>query len=174
MEPIDHVLVALLPVVGYYLLRYRRLPSGTIVAVAVFAGLFADLVDKPLAWTFGIVPSGRMVAHSIAISIPLVVGVLLVAYWVDRPAHGVVFTWGHLSHLAGDFYPVLSRGSEYYFYPNMFWPLMEANPDPNPGFSENLPAFGPGTLVELGVLVIIGAYIVFDIGRTLRRRRDDS
>lgn len=168
MEPTNHVLVALLPVVAYSALRYRRLPSGSIVLVAVFAGLFADLVDKPLAWTFGIIPSGRMVAHSIVVSIPLVITVLLIAYRTDRLPHGVVFSWGHLSHIAGDFYPVVSRGADYYYYPNMFWPLMEANPSRSSGFSEHIPAFSVGTAVEVTILLIILGYIVLD----LRRRWD--
>lgn len=168
MEPTNHVLVALLPVVAYSLLRYRRLPSGSIVLTAVFAGLFADIVDKPLAWTFGIIPSGRMLAHSIVISIPLLVVLLVVAYRTDRLPYAVVFTWGHLSHLAGDFYPVLSQGSNYYYYPNMFWPLMSANPDRNPGFSGHAPTMGTETMIEFTVLALIVGYIVFDLRREFR------
>jgi membrane-bound metal-dependent hydrolase YbcI (DUF457 family) len=174
MEPINHVLFALIPVLAYSVLRYRRLPGGAIVLVAVFAGLFADLVDKPLAWTFGVIPSGRVFTHSILIATPLLVGVLLVAWRSNRLPYGAVFAWGHLSHIAGDFYPILTRGTDYYWYPNFFWPYMDANPDRNPGFGNHLPAFGFDMIVEFAVLGLILTYVVVDIRHKLRQRAHPS
>lgn len=174
MEPINHVLLALLPVGAYALVRHRRLPSGPLVLTAVFAGLFADIVDKPLAWTFGLVPSGRMVAHSLVISLPLLVCLLVIAYRTDRLHYGVAFTWGHLAHIAGDFYPLLQQGRSYYYGPNLFWPLKQANPDRNPGFANHTPALGVELLAELAVLALILAYVAVDIRHTLRKRARPS
>jgi hypothetical protein len=167
MEIANHIFVALVPVVCYSLVRYHRLTSGSVLLVGLFASLFPDLVDKPLAWTFGVIPSGRMVAHSLVIASVVILCVLFVASRKRRLSHGLVFAWGYLSHIAGDFYPVLFEGSSYYFYPNLFWPLVTAVPDRDPGFEGKLPVVGVETLGELTVLAILAGYIVLDI----RQRR---
>lgn len=171
MELLKHVLLALLPVVGYSLFRSRRFPRGTIVLIIFFASLFPDLVDKPLAWTLGITPSGRMITHSLVIALPLIVGVLIAAYRASWFPHGVAFGWGYLSHLCGDFYPVFLVGSEYYYYPNMFWPLLGANPDRDPGFEGKLPIFGVEMLPELLLLLLVLGYATLDIMRRVKARQ---
>lgn len=145
-----------------------------IVLTAIFAGIFPDIVDKPLAWTFGVLPSGRMFMHSILLAIPLVVAVLLAAYWTGRLSYGVVFTYGHLTHIAGDFYPILTYGTEYYYYPNLFWPYMKANPGRNMGFGAHVPALGPELLAEFAVLTLILTYVAVDISYRLWVRRYPS
>lgn len=171
MDPIKHVILSLLPVVCYSILRYRTVPSGVVVSVAVFAGLFADLIDKPLAWQFGLIPSGRMFAHSIVLSIPMLVVVLAVAAHTDRLFFGLVFAWGHLSHIATDFSSVLVRGTDSYWFPNLFWPVLSANPDRTVGYGNNLPVVDPTLLFELVLLAAIFGYIVVDIGSEFRARR---
>lgn len=171
MQPTTHALVALVPVVVYYLLRYREMPSGAIVLTALLAGLFADIIDKPLAWTLGIIPSGRMLAHSLLVTIPLVALVLVAAHRADKLGYGVVFAWGHLSHIAGDFYPILLKGRNYYFYSNLFWPVMEPNPGREPTFSGKAPELDLWTLGEFGILAVVCVYIAVDIRREIRRLR---
>jgi len=170
MDPIKHVLLAVVPVACYTLLRRRRIPSGAVVLTAVCAGLFADLIDKPLAWQFGLIPSGRMVAHSLVISVPLLVAVLLFTARTNHLQYGLVFAWGHLSHIATDFLSVLSRGTDSYWFPNLFWPLLPANPDRTVGYGNNLPAFDLALLIELCLLAAILSYIVIDIGSDVRTR----
>src|SRR6056297_375011 len=129
MYPHGHFLLAALPLLAYTAGRYRRLPRGYTLLLVFLATQLPDLVDKPLAWTFGVLPSGRMFAHSLVISVPVLsLGcVLAVRRGWGRPA--VVFSLTYLSHIVGDFYPILWRGTEYYFFPNLFWPLLPANPD---------------------------------------------
>ncbi|MFC6721136.1 metal-dependent hydrolase [Halovenus amylolytica] len=170
MEITNHVFVALVPVVCYSLIRYHRLTSGSVLLVALFASLFPDLVDKPLAWTFGIIPSGRMLAHSLVIASVIILCILLVAYRKQRLPHGVVFAWAYLSHIAGDFYPVFTQGTDYYYYPNMFWPIMGPSPARNPGFAGKLPE--PG--IEVVVFAVLVGYIAFDIKQRLDRRATNS
>jgi len=170
MEIANHIFVAVVPVVCYSLVRYHRVTSGSVLLVALVAGLFPDLVDKPLAWTFGVIPSGRMLAHSLVIASVVILSVLLVASRRRRLPHGLVFAWGYLSHIAGDFYPVLVEGSGYYYYPNLFWPLVTAVPDRNPGFEGKLPVLGVETLGELTLLAVLAAYIALDIRQRRTRR----
>jgi len=163
MYPAEHVLVAVGPVVGYTLWRNRRLPGGGLLAVVLAASLLPDLVDKPLAWSFGVIPSGRMIAHSFVLAVPLVLFVLLLAFRLELLGYGLGFGWGYMLHLAADFSPVLVLGSDYYFFPNMFWPIAAANPDPNPGFGQHVPALELVTLVEMAVLALLVAYVFVEI-----------
>lgn len=162
MIPTDHALVAVLPVVAVGLLRSRRLPASGVILVALFAGLLPDLVDKPLAWTFGVVPSGRMVLHSVVVAVPIVAAVVLVSYRRERLVHGMAFAWGYLTHLVGDFHPVLVLGAEYYYYPNLFWPLMAANPDRNPGFENHALVVDIEMVVKVAVIALLLGYVAFD------------
>ena len=174
MDPIKHVLLAVVPVACYTVVRRRRIPSGAVVLTAVWAGLFADLVDKPLAWQLGLIPSGRMVAHSLVLSVPLIVGVLLSTVRINHLQYGLVFAWGHLSHIAVDFSSVLSRGTESYWFPNLFWPLLPANPDRTVGYADNLPVFDLTLLIELCLLAAILSYVIVDIGSDFHTRRQSG
>lgn len=167
MRPWEHVLVAVLPVVAYSLVRHRRLPGGAMVFVVFFASLYPDLVDKPLAWTFGVIPSGRMLAHSLVVAAPTIVAVLLVASWLGYLPYGVGFAWGYVSHLAADFYPVVSQGTNYYYFPNMFWPLLEANPDRSTGFGHHAPDL-PLLALELSVFALVSGYVLVTYWRVQR------
>lgn len=171
MEPINHVLLALLPVFAYSLLRYRRLTTGSMALVVVFAALFPDLVDKPLAWWLGVIPSGRMLAHSVLVAIPIIIGVLLFTYRTNRLPYAVGFSWGYLSHIAADFYPIILQGREYYWYPNLFWPYMDPNPDPNPDFGYHFP-FGVEFGYEFAVVLLLIGYITYDIRRRYSRETE--
>lgn len=160
MRPWEHVVVALLPVVAYSLARYQRLPGEDMVLVVFFASLLPDIVDKPLAWTLGILPSGRMLAHSLVVALPVILLVVLASYWLGYAPHGLGFAWGYLSHLAADFYPVLWQGRGYSYYPNMFWPIMDANPDRNGSFGSYAADMGYHVFAELVVISLVVGYIV--------------
>lgn len=63
-----------------------------------------------------------------------------------------MFAFGYLSHLTSDVYPVLYLGREYYFFPNLFWPLMDANPDLESSFAANMPYSGLKMIVSAAVI----------------------
>lgn len=42
-----------------------------------FGAILPDLIDKPLAWTFGVLPNGRSLGHSV-----VTMGLVLVVAWV--------------------------------------------------------------------------------------------
>ncbi len=104
--------------------RRRRLPSSAPgIDAPARRDALPDVIDKPLAWTFAILPSGRMLAHSLVVSLPVLTVVVLLAAHRGYGQYGMVFSAGYLSHIAGDFYPIARLGMEYYFFPNLFWPF---------------------------------------------------
>jgi hypothetical protein len=93
---------------GYVLYSlWRRLsgrapPTDATALALAFGTQFPDLVDKPLAWSFGLIPNGRSLVHS-ALSATLVVAlVLYVARRYDRAGWATAFAAGYYVHLLGD------------------------------------------------------------------------
>ncbi|SFK68776.1 LexA-binding, inner membrane-associated putative hydrolase [Halogranum rubrum] len=121
--------------VGYllYSLYSHRLknhrPTNVTALVVAFGTQFPDLVDKPLAWTVSLLPTGRSLAHSL-LTASLVLGVVLFAVRRYRRAEAetytsfvVAFGIGYLSHLAADgLYPLL--GGEFANLAYLVWPLL--------------------------------------------------
>ena len=102
--------------------RWRGPPAGLGVLTLVFATQFPDLVDKPLAWVFHVLPSGLSLAHSLLFAVPLSVFVLLVAWWRNVPSAGAAFAIGYFSHLLGDaVYPYLLGRELFPWF--LIWPL---------------------------------------------------
>lgn len=168
MDPVSHFLVPLLLLTAYTAARDGRLPRGGTILALLFATQLPDLVDKPLAWTFGVLPSGRMLAHSLVVAVPAVVTLVYVAHRRGYGALGTVFAFGYFSHLVGDYYPVLYLGRDYYFFPNMFWPLMAPNPDPvEPSFAANVPDPGFMTIVLTVFVVLVSLYALVDSYRRI-------
>jgi len=136
MLPWEHAAVAYLLYSGYSRLRYGEPPNGWAVLVVLFASQLPDLIDKPLAWEFGLVPSGRSVAHSIFVGVPLSGIVLLLARQYGQPQLGVSFGIGYLSHLATDAVPLYPDSST--SFESILWPVRtyEEPSDPDDGFVE--------------------------------------
>ncbi|MDS0221654.1 metal-dependent hydrolase [Haloarcula sp. S1AR25-5A] len=169
MYPEGHFLLAAVPLTAYTVARWRRLPSGPMVLLLLVATQLPDIIDKPLAWTFAILPSGRMLAHSLVVCLPLLSVLVLLAARRGYGQQAVVFSAAYLSHIAGDFYPVLRLGTEYYFFPNLFWPLLPANPDREASFAAHAPDSLFSLLVPLVVLGLAASYSVIAVYR--RRER---
>lgn len=123
MMPWEHLLVAAVPVVSYTLLRDGRVPGGAVVLAVVVGSQFPDLVDKPLAWQFGVLPNGRMFMHSLVVAAPFSLAVLALSWRLDRRRVGGAFVAGHLLHVPGDFYATLP-GWPPPLPNNMLWPLV--------------------------------------------------
>lgn len=102
--------------------RLGETPTAGPTAVVLVASLFPDLVDKPLAWYLGVLPTGRTLAHSLLFLVPL----SLFLYWLarrrGRPELGVAFAVGALSHSFLDALPALGgEPVDAYF---LLWPLL--------------------------------------------------
>lgn len=127
MWPWEHVVVGYM---AYSLLSHawrRRPPRAPEAALVAGAALLPDLVDKPLAWSLGIVSTGYGPAHSIFLAVPVVFA-LATAWWaVGRPWHGVAFATGYLLHLPGDVLYNLATNDV--FSPEIvLWPVVTATP----------------------------------------------
>lgn len=133
MLPWEHLAVGYL---GYSLsvrLLVRRGPGNAAVLALALGTQFPDLVDKPLAWAIGILPSGHSLAHSVFVAIPLSVLVVTTAWGLGRSRIGVAFAFGYLSHLPSDiFYPVLVGGDVASSI--VLWPLVPASEPPTVEF----------------------------------------
>lgn len=129
MYPIEHFVVAVVPVIGYVLVRDRRLPEVRLLAVVFVASQLPDLVDKPLAHQVHLLPSGRVFLHSLPIAVPIVCLVGWYAWRTDRPRAGGAFVFAYLSHVVADNRRALSPPDPT-LSPDMLWPFRPATPRP--------------------------------------------
>ena len=95
-------------------LRSWDSPDGQTVLLVLLGTQFPDIVDKPLAWTFHLFPSGRSLAHSLfaVAAVSALVGVYYQRR--GRPQLGIEFAVGYLSHLIGDGIGYLLSGEYVY------------------------------------------------------------
>lgn len=104
-----HLAIAYLLFVGYERWRASDSDDGIAVIILAIGALFPDLVDKPLAWYAGVLPTGRSLAHSLVVLVPLCLLVFAVTARYGRPRWGVAFGIGAISHALVDAMPVLWR-----------------------------------------------------------------
>lgn len=95
---------------------------------------FPDLIDKPGAWTLGVVPSGRSVGHALPVVVPLLVVLWLVASPARRGLV-VAFAVGVGSHLVGDSWVLALRG-DFGDLSFLLWPVLPVEPEHGLGFVE--------------------------------------
>ena len=175
MWPWEHLAVGYL---GYSLalrLAGRTTPRPWPVVALAVGTQFPDLVDKPLAWTLGVLPSGHSLAHSLFAALPLAALAVTVGVAVGKQRVGAAFAFGYLSHLPGDaFYPPLVGGPPNYDF--LFWPVVAvSSPETSVGFAamvrtlfaryvERLASgeVSPYLAVELGLLASVVALWVAD------------
>lgn len=107
---------------------YQRLKNGVPPAgwAAIALGLgtqFPDLVDKPLSWTFHVLPTGRSLAHS-TLTMAVVGAVLLgVAHRRGWTVPAWAFLAGYASHILGDGLHAIWHG-EFHELHYMVYPLL--------------------------------------------------
>ena len=159
MWPWDHAAVAYLLVSALYRLGWGRVPSRRVGIVAVVAGILPDLIDKPLSWGLGVLPTGRSLGHSLLVAVPLLALLLALGVVFGYRRGTVAFGVAYLSHLAGDVaYPLFVDGDLRAGF--LLWPLIPApSSDAGAGVShvaELVADFlvvlaSPGGLLYLGV-----------------------
>ncbi|WP_226005466.1 metal-dependent hydrolase [Natrinema salinisoli] len=128
MWPWGHLAVAYL----FYTISIRQRfdrPPSTLPAIALAVGSqIPDLIDKPLAWNFGVLPGGRTLAHSLFVVALLAPAVLLVSDRLRHRAIGVGFLVGYGSHLLADIPPAVLSG-EFAHAAYLLWPVLEQPPE---------------------------------------------
>jgi hypothetical protein len=135
MWPWEHLAIGDLVVAGLVCAQEGRSPSGR-AAIAVALGTqFPDVVDKPLAWVFGILPGGQSLAHSLLVAVPVALAVVLLDRARARRTNtadgrksesdlslGTAFGVGYLSHLPADIVsPALLGGDLSFEF--LLWPV---------------------------------------------------
>lgn len=168
MFPHEHLLVALLPVVTYVGVRDRRPPARGVAFATAVGSQFPDLVDKPLAHQFGLLPSGRVFMHSLPFALPIIAAVLTYGWYTERPRVAGAFAGAYLLHLVGDTYRQLLSGQ---IPPDLLWPFVTAQPRPIVPFwagvdGINVRLWSAFSAVVLGVTLVV---VLRDIRRQGRR-----
>lgn len=125
MWPWGHLALAYVLYSSLVHLRYRLPPTWPGVALVAFGSQAPDLVDKPLAWTFSILPTGRSFGHSLIFGTAIVVAVVLLLRRLDLPGEGA-FAVGYYAHLAGDSYQAVLDG-QFHDLNYLLWPVLPLN-----------------------------------------------
>ncbi len=127
MWPWEHAIVGYVAYSLFARLIYRDSPGGVEAFAVVFASVLPDLIDKPLAWEYGIFESGYALGHSIFFAVPLAITVGLLTRAWGRPKTGVAFAVGYLLHLPSDVFDGYIRGAgNEWQWEIMLWPTATA------------------------------------------------
>lgn len=161
MWPWEHLALGYLLYSGQRRIRGRARPTGGETALLTVGTQCPDLIDKPLAWTFDVLPSGISLAHSLVGTAGLCLLALAVARRRNRLRVGVAFTVGYLSHLLGDvlFY-LLADGRLVVRF--LLWPLVARPPIGETTFAAELFGLLGGFLAFLST-PRGGLYLVFEL-----------
>lgn len=126
MWPWEHLALAYLFGSAVHRVAAGRGPTTAAVGAIAVASQLPDLIDKPLAWTFGVLPSGLSLGHSLLFAVPLSALVILLARTDGRATLGIVFALAYGSHLLGDAtYSLLTSGELATGF--LLWPLIPAS-----------------------------------------------
>lgn len=140
--------------------------------LAVVVGSQApDLVDKPLAWYFTILPSGRSLGHSLFFAAIVITLVWVVAESYGHREAGIGYAVGHLSHLLGDTLIPIYYG-QYAEISFLLWPLLPAPEYEEPSGILDIYLFvteglvlSPAILSEVAIGVGVGALCLYHFVR---------
>lgn len=148
MWPWEHVIVGY---VAYSLFRhlfFQQSPTGRETLAVVFASLLPDLIDKPLAWQFGVFEGGYALGHSVFFAVPvsIVVGVLAWRFGAGRA--GLAFAVSYLVHLPSD---VVSPYFDYgdLAWERILWPVRKSEGEYSQGLIDGFLEFFIPYLYEL-------------------------
>ncbi|SFG72478.1 LexA-binding, inner membrane-associated putative hydrolase [Halopelagius inordinatus] len=172
MWPWGHLAVGYLCYTALVRLRGEGRQTSLALLAVGLGSQFPDLVDKPLAWSFAVLPSGRSLAHSL-ITASVIIGV---AYWVGRrrgrEEAAVAFGVGYVSHCLADLGPNvifgLLRGDveQLRWTTYLVWPLLPSPPYPNDSsFIEHLAAFEFSSYILVQFAFVGVAFLVWLLSR---------
>ncbi|WP_338727608.1 metal-dependent hydrolase [Haladaptatus sp. DJG-WS-42] len=162
MWPWEHLAVGYLVYSLSVHLTHRKGPSAGAALAVALGSQFPDLIDKPLGWTFAILPSGTSLAHSVLIAVPVVTLVWIVALFRGRRDVGTAFGVGYLLHLPADALYPLALGSPPKF-DSFFWPLIQVESSTRPGLLANF-IYYFGQYVDVLGTPEATAYLLFEFG----------
>ncbi|WP_290817868.1 metal-dependent hydrolase [Halovivax sp.] len=141
MWPWEHAIVGYVAYSLFCHLYYRDSPDGPEAFAVIFASVLPDLIDKPLAWEYGVFESGYALGHSIFVAVPLSIAVGLLARRWGRGRAGLAFAVGYLLHLPADVLDGYYRGDVVEFG-ILLWPVERgATYHEEPGFADQFVHF---------------------------------
>jgi uncharacterized membrane protein len=129
MWPWGHAAVGYILWVAIVRIYRREWPTRDEIIVVLAGTQVPDLVDKSLAWTFGFLPSGRSLAHSLLTAIVVIAIALTICRYYERIELAAAFSIGYLSHLFTDLPDAVLSG-DFSRATFLFWPLL-----PSPEYS---------------------------------------
>jgi hypothetical protein len=135
MWPWEHVVVGYVAYSLFCHLVLRDSPGGWEAGAVVFGSLFPDLIDKPLAWQFGVFEGGYAIVHSVFFAVPISIAVGLIARRYGAGRVGLAFGIGYLIHLPSDLLPPYVRRGEL-VWERVLWPVQQAGEDGHRGLVE--------------------------------------
>lgn len=135
MWPWEHLTFGYVLVSLWARVRGRQPPGDVTVVAATFGTQLPDLIDKPGAWLFGILPSGISLGHSVLFAVPVAVAGVVLGRRLGHGQVGWGFAIGLLSHLAGDVIWPLALGGD---APSLLWPLVPVSADNGPFLGRTL------------------------------------
>ncbi len=100
-------------------------PEGPSVIALAVGTQAPDLIDKPLAWSFGILPSGRSLGHSLLFAVLFGIVVWIIGRRYMRRSEAIAFLVGHLSHVIVDVLPAVHAG-QWDRLGSLLWPVTPA------------------------------------------------
>lgn len=120
MLPLGHLFIGYAAFSVFERVVRKESPTAAALPWLLLGTQLPDLIDKPLAWWVGILPSGRSLAHSLVFAVPVVV---ILCVWLsrrDRVAGADGFAIGYASHLLTDVISDLERTTF------LLWPVTPA------------------------------------------------
>lgn len=121
MLPPGHAAVGYLALSTVRRTYHDDVPSDSSIPWLLLGTQLPDLIDKPLAWWVGVLPSSRSLGHSVLVAIPLVVFVYL-RLGGARSSGSEGFAVGYGSHLLSDSIPALAGGGDRVTF--LIWPIL--------------------------------------------------
>jgi membrane-bound metal-dependent hydrolase YbcI (DUF457 family) len=161
MWPWGHLAVGYLLYSAFVHLRYRRAPDGFAAIALAFGTQFPDLVDKPLAWSLGVIPNGRSLTHSLVTATLIVAVVGLLARRRGYGSIATAFAVGYLSHLLGDALGPALAG-DLYSLGFLAWPVVPAiEYETTPSFAAHLGQLSLESFVTFEFALGLGVFVLW-------------
>lgn len=168
----------------------RRTSPSTRETMAVVVGSqVPDLLDKPLAWTFGVTETGYSIGHSIFVAPIVCLAVYAVAARRGHAALAGAFSLAYLSHPFADLFSQFLRGPVVDLR-TILWPLASPPPGSRGGFLDHFVRYvfryvnqllAGGLTLQVAIQSLLGCAVVAlwlsdgapiaaDVWRLLRHR----
>lgn len=122
MWPLGHAAVAYCLYSTSTRVRFDRGPAALATLVVLVGSSFPDLVDKPFSWYLGVLPTGRSLAHSLLVLVPLCLCLWLIVRRGEHSELGIAAVVGLLSHSLVDAMPALWDDPE--AATHLLWPVL--------------------------------------------------